>query len=163
MTPFTLYRYDHNSDKYSSLALCIRKNIHIISQEYFVALNAVRFTISSDNNIEKTNLCILLVYRKNNSSILEFVNGIDYLLRSNDVDIILGDFNINYFNNKDMEPLTLLMESLHYVQIVKIPTFISGSLLDHIYIKEANKANVDNSVISVYYSDHDAVGIRVTV
>ena len=62
-----------------------------------------------------------------------------------------------------MEPLTSLMESLDYLQIVKMPTFISGSLLDHVYIRQANKGNIDCSVISVYYSDHDAIKITLRI
>lgn len=54
------------------------------------------------------------------------------MLRAHTVDILLGDFNINYFNSKDREPLILLMESLYYMQIVKGPTFISDSLLESI-------------------------------
>ena len=163
MTPFALYRYDHNSDKYSSLAICTKNNIHVTYQEYFPTLNAVKFMFSSDNHRVQANISFLLVYRKNNSNILGFINGIDYLLRSNPIDIILGDFNINYFNSKDMEPLTSLMESLDYLQIVKMPTFISGSLLDHVYVRQANKGNIDSSVISVYYSDHDAIKITVRI
>ena len=30
LTPFTLYRHDRNSDKFSSLAICIKNNIHIV-------------------------------------------------------------------------------------------------------------------------------------
>ena len=39
--------------------------------------------------------------------------------------------------------------------------FLSGSLLDHVYVKHANKDMIHSSVISVYYSDHDA--IRITI
>ena len=35
LTPFALYSYDHNSDKFSSLAICIKHNIHILHQEHF--------------------------------------------------------------------------------------------------------------------------------
>ena len=64
LTPFALYRYDHNSDKYSSLAICIKKNIHVTYQEYFPTLNAVKFMFSSDNHRVQVNISFLLVYRK---------------------------------------------------------------------------------------------------
>ena len=41
LTPFALYSYDHNSDKFSSLAICIRHNIHILHHEHFPTLNAI--------------------------------------------------------------------------------------------------------------------------
>ena len=49
------------------------------------------------------------------------------------------------------------MESLNYNQIVTQPTFVStGSLLDHMYVRPASIRIINNSVLSVYYSDHDA-------
>ena len=98
-------------------------------QEHFPSLNALKFEFFCDNKEVQQNISFLLIYRKNCSKIQEFVNGVNYLLRAHTVDILLRDFN-----SKDSDPLTLLMESLHYVQIVKEPTFISGSFLDHVYI-----------------------------
>ena len=66
-----------------------------------------------------------------------FVSGIDYLLRAHSIDIILGVLYVNVFNTIDMQPLTNLMESFNYVQIINEPTFISGSLLDHVYVKQS--------------------------
>jgi hypothetical protein len=71
--------------------------------------------------------------------------------------MVLGDFNINYFNGTHSQPLISLMESLNYTQIVSEPTFVSaGSLLDHVYVKPTSIRIMNNSVVSVYYSDHDA-------
>lgn len=134
-----------------------------MSQEYFPTINAVKFLVTYDtNNVQgPQNLSFLLLYRKNGSSILDFVSGIDYLLRAHSIDIILGDLYINFFSTVDMQPLTNLMESFNYVQIVDKPTFISGSLLDHVYVRQAINANIHSSVIGAYYSDHDA--IRITL
>ena len=128
-----------------------------MSQEYFPTINAVKFLVTYDtNNVQgPQNLSFLLLYRKNGSS------GIDYLLRAHSIDIILGDLNINFFSTIDMQPLTNLMESFKYVQIVDKPTFISGSLLDHVYVRQAINANIHSSVIGAYYSDHDAVRITL--
>ena len=128
LVPFTLYRHDHNSDKFPSLALCMQNNNsnHILCQEYFPTLNAVKFVMTCDSDVTRENLSFLLVYRKNRSNILEFVSGIEYLLRAEVIDIVMGDFNVNFFNSEDMEPLTLLMESLNYIQIVKKPRSFQG-------------------------------------
>lgn len=53
------------------------------------------------------------------------------------------------------------MKSFNCEQILKKPTFISSSLLDHVYVRQAIMANAHSSVISVYYSDHDAIGITL--
>ena len=108
---------------------------------------------------EPLNMSFLLVYRKNGSSIREFIDGIDCLIRAHSIDIILGDLNINFYNTIDMQPLTNFMESFNYMQIIDKPTFISGSLLGHVYVRQAIHANIHSSVVSVYYSDHDAVRI----
>lgn len=42
---FILYRQDHPSDKYSSLAVTIRQNIHIAEQEYFATINGLKLTV----------------------------------------------------------------------------------------------------------------------
>ena len=132
-------------------------------QEHFSSLNALKFEFFCDNKEVKRSISFLLIYRKNCSKIQEFVNGLNYLLKAHTVDILLGDFNINYFNSKDREPLTLLMESFHYVQIVKGPTLISGSLIDHGYIRHTHQSRIHSTVVSVYYSDHGAVRITIQI
>ena len=90
----------------------------------------------------------------------QYIDRIGCLLNQHPVDIILGDFNINYLNDKEIEPLKILMDSLNYKQIVRSPTFLSsGSLIDHVYINPTMFNVIQNSIVSVYYSDHDAVKI----
>ena len=50
LTPFTLHRYDHNLDKFCSLATFVKNNFHILNQEYFPTLNAVKFVATCDTN-----------------------------------------------------------------------------------------------------------------
>jgi hypothetical protein len=104
----------------------------------------------------------LLLYRKNNSDIKQYVDGIRYLICSNSIDIILGDFNVNYLNETDVRLLKSMMESLQFTQIVQNPTFISaGSTLDHIYLKLDSLQVHENRIVSVYYSDHECVKISL--
>ena len=53
------------------------------------------------------------------------------------------------------------MTSLGYSQFVQSPTFVSsGNILDQICLK--TKCDIiENTVISVYYSDHHAVKISI--
>ena len=84
------------------------------------------------------------------------------IVNQHPVDIILGDFNINYFNDNEMNSLANVMNSLNYKQIVQKSTFISaGSLLDHVYVNPTLFPIVQNCIISVYYSDHDAVMVSI--
>ena len=75
--------------------------------------------------------------------------------------MILGDFNINYLNDNQVQPLKYLIESFNYSQIVTRPTFVSsGILLDHVYVRPTVFEIIENYVVNVYYSD-DAIKITV--
>ena len=104
----------------------------------------------------------LLLYRKQSSNILQYVDCLKYMHNSYSIDIILGDFNINYLNDNQVQPLKSLMESFNYTQVVTKPTFISsGSLLDQVYVMSTKVQIFENYVINVYYSDHGAIKITV--
>ena len=156
LKPFRIYRQDHNSDKYSSMAICIRNTLQMEEYEYFPSLNAIRFVLV--NTILQESLSFLLLYRKNNSNMSQYIEALEYVLNSCRIDMVLGDFNTNYFNATHSQPLVSLMKSLNYIQIVTEPTFVSaGSLLDHVYVKPTSIQVIKNSVVSVFYSDDDAV------
>ena len=155
--PFQLHRED-NSDKYLSLAVCSRNSVETSDYQYFHSVNALKFVITSNSSKQKRSL--ILLYRKNGSNMRQYVDSIGNLLNEHPVDMILGDFNVNYLNDKEIRPLKILMDSLNYKQIVRSPTFVSaGSLLDHAYVNPTLFRVIQNSIISVYYSDHDAVKI----
>ena len=158
LQPYTLHRQDHPTDKYSSLAICTKQNVHMLRSQYIPTINGLKFTVSNlHTNNTKT---LLLIYRKNDSSIFQYVENINNIINTNVIDIILGDFNINYFNESSIRSLRDTMNSHGYVQIVDKPTFISaGSLLDQVYVKQSLRNNTRIEVTSVYYSDHDAVNI----
>ena len=156
--PFILNRQD-SDDRYSSLAFCNKTTVHIREKEYIPVVNALMFTtvFTGRGNCE---IRFLLLYRKQASNVHDFVNNLNHIINWYTVDVILGDFNINYFDEKESHNLKNILEStLGYQQIVGKPTFLSGSLLDHVYIRSHKFKSIDNSVIGVYYSDHDAVKI----
>ena len=113
------------------------------------------------NNTTLLSYTILVLYRKNSSNISQYVQDLRNILNSNAIDMILGDFNINYLNNDTIQPLKSLMDSVEYSQIIQSPTFVSaGSTLAHVYVKPTFDI-VQNSIVSVYYSDHDAIKISI--
>lgn len=160
LQPFTLLRQDHVSDRFSSLALCAKNNIAIKECEYFSAINAIKFLLV--NHVTDISQSVILLYRKHSSNILDYINVIKDILISYDIELVLGDFNITFFNHDQIKPLKTLMDSLHYIQVVKSPTFVSaGSLLDHVYVKCSHCHTIKCSVLAVYYSDHDAIKISI--
>ena len=160
LNPFTIYRQDHTSHRFCSLAVCIKNHLHINDYKYFPCINAIKNVVV--NNKYQSHITLLLLYRKHNSSIVQFVERLRFIINNHDIDIILGDFNINFFNDDEMKPLNDMMNSSNYTQVVQSPTFISsGSLLDHIYVKSLFLHKIIHSVIPVYYSDHDAIKIII--
>ena len=142
------------------MAICSRNTVDVRDFEYFPSLNAMKYELV--NNMSNGTQNVLLLYRKQNSNVSQYIECLRYLLTSSTVDIVLGDFNINYFNDNQVEHLKSLMESLNYIQIVAKSTFVSsGSLLDHVYIRSAAVEIIENDVVSVYYSDHDAVKLTI--
>lgn len=160
LQPFALFRQDHQRDKFMSLAVCIKDYIQITEHEYFSSINASKFVIA--NPINHQNPSFLLLYRKQSTSIPLFISNLEHILNSNNIDVALGDFNINYLNSDDNLSFKSLMNNFNFEQIVQQPTFISsGSLLDHIYVKTANLKILQNDLVNVYYSDHDAIKINI--
>ena len=157
--PFTVYRQDHNTDKYSSMAVCTRSTVAIVNHEYILQINGLKFDLCiGPNQQPKT---FLLLYRKQSVTSQQYLNNLAQVLKTHAVDLIFGDFNINYLNDVEIEPLKLLMELSGFKQVVCCPTFISGSLLDHVYIKETSLDVLHNRIINVYYSDHDAIRLII--
>ena len=65
------------------------------------------------NNIYQSHITLLL-YRKHNSSIVQYV---EHNINHQDIHIILGDFNKNHFN-ENKKPLNAMMNSSNYTQVV---------------------------------------------
>ena len=159
LNDFSIHRQDHNSDKFLSLAVCYNDTITLCDTEYFTSINGLRFLL---NNSGGYTLSCLLLYRKHGCDIQQFIACLDYIITSLDIDVIFGYFNIDYFNEKNISSLKVLAESLNYVQLVSKPTFVSsGSLLDHVYVKQSISNKMEANVVSVYYSDHEAVKVTV--
>ena len=73
------------------------------------------------------------------------------------MDIILKDFIINAFHENGR--LGYVLSS--YNQIVAVSTDIQGLLLNHIYIHQELLKELDmQSVIDIYFHDHDVVKFR---
>lgn len=159
LSPFTLYRQDHTTDRYSSMTVCTRSTVEMTNVEYIPAINALKFKLVNVNLHEENTF--LLLYRKQSLNSTQYIRCLTPVVNSSPIDVIFGDFNINYMNSTQAQMLKSLMKSLNFTQIVTTPTFISsGSLLDHVYIRLTG-INITVSVMNVYYSDHDAIQLTV--
>ena len=104
---------------------------------------------------------MLVIYIKRAISLTQFCDWVGEFVRTRHVDIILGDFNINLLGKLVATSSSALT---NFIQIVKEPTHLSGSLIDHVYIHQDLFRNVNAEVknFDVYFSDHDAIQISLT-
>lgn len=71
---------------------------------------------------------------------------------------------LTFLNHDEIQPLKILMDSLHYIQVVQSPMFVSaGSLLDHVYVKCSHCHIIKRSVLAVCYPEHDAIKIYIKI
>ena len=113
--------------------------------------NGTNFQITK---ITSPDLDVICVYRSQEGNKRELLSKLLERLTPNKATYICGDFNICLFK----EPQNVLSDTLKensFVQIVQNPTFKSGSLLDHGYVRETNPFTV--TTYAPYWSDHDAV------
>ena len=104
---------------------------------------------------------MLVIYKERANSLTQFCDWVGEFVRTRHVEIILGDFNINVLG-KSVAALSWALKN--FIQIVKEPTHLSGSLIDHVYIHQDLLGNVNVKVknFDVYFSDHDAIQISLT-
>ena len=76
---------------------------------------------------------------------------LQYLLATNYVDIVAGDFNFDLL--KVSENNLLLNHFMEQAQIVNQPTHISGSLKDHVYIKKTSMEEISaNATVETVFN-----------
>ena len=137
LIPFRLYGQDHRTDKCLTLAVCTKPNFLMSDKRHVLSINALKFVIF--NSLTNQRISFLLLHRKNTTNIHEYINNLNELLSVFSIDFIMGNFNINYSNDTIITQLKELMNFCAYKQVVQSATFLpSGSLLDHIYLKQTD-------------------------
>ena len=109
--------------------------------------------------ITSENLDVIGVYRSENGNKTELISNLQEILSPTKDTVILGDFNIDYLKDQ-ANVISSTLRSLGFKQVVKQPTHILGSLLDHAYVRIADhcvQGKTDVFTHSPYYSDHDAI------
>ena len=156
------YYFQHNfsdNHRFSSLASANDRNVEIITLQN---LNGASLYSVSHAVLDKP-INVMLLYRQNHMRKEDFLYLIHHLQGQVDsVQIILGDFNIDYLKPDS----DFLRNNLNdYEMIVDGATHISGTLIDHIYIEKDFEKRYDIKIhkTPVYYSDHDATIVKISV
>ena len=101
----------------------------------------------------------MVLYNLSNQPLMTFYDFLIYFIEVKDVDIIVGDFNIDAWSKSRLSQI-----SSEYVQPVEFPTHIAGSTLNHVYVKKSflEGYKVQIVVLNTYFSDHDVVRVKIS-
>ena len=145
-----------NADKFQSISICASSAIEVLEQQRFTGFFLVSISKPTLTNCP---IRLLVLYRKNSSSIQWFLHQLSCYISSGNIHLILGDFNVNaLLNNNNIENFLG-----NYTQLVHQPTHLEGSALDHIYVRKdfLSKFLFKVVVKCTYFSDHDAVKLNL--
>ena len=94
--------------------------------------NGVSFIKLRKSSFLNTAVKIVLIYRVNGTSIQKYYEKLQQLITLESFDFIMGDFNLNAL---DPEINRIICQILRdYCLLVKGPTHLGGSLLDHVIL-----------------------------
>ena len=112
---------NNSRDRFQSIAVCTKVDTHIM---YHTKLTGASFITVLKSSFDNKCIKLLLLYKKHALPLNSFCDLLQVFIPNNSFDIILGDFNINGFNENIRLSHIL---SLHD-QLVNTATRISGSL-----------------------------------
>ena len=152
------YKIEYNNQavsRFQNSALCSLPSVEICEFLKVAGFSLIKFRKDSFH-FDNRPIKMLLIYRQPNSSRPMFYNDLAECLMHDDIDIILGDINIDVLDPSNQEILNVLS---NYKLLVTEPTHIAGGLLDHVYVKNTSFKNTPLECViwSLYFSDHDAV------
>ena len=109
-------------------------------------------------------ICLINIYRPPNPSNMETFRHFAQILTKHLDDgmdtIICGDFNYNFLAETGNNQLWMSLRRKGFHQIVKEPTTINGTCIDHVYVRLRNLCS-RYELYSPYYADHDGVLIML--
>ena len=130
----------YNQDKFQSIAVCTTVDTCVISHTKLTGASFITvLKSSSDNKCIK----LLLLYKKHTLLLSTFCNWLQIFVTNNLVDLMKRYFNINGFNEN--------------IQLFHILSNYNHIYIDHGYINQEFPKQVNIDVITIYFSDHDAI------
>ena len=154
------FKFLHNKchDKFQSISIGYTHLVEIHHYHPSLGMSLIEFECCIPVNTIK----LLVVYRKNNACLTSFYDPLSDILLADNIDIVVGDFNINA---QDLSQANRLLQVFHrYDQIVQNPTRLAGVAMDHMYLRNdfMEQFNLLDYVISIYFSDHDAIQFNLS-
>ena len=156
-TKFSRYNFNTSYSVHDVLS-CIEKNIDIIANKNFC--NEKVELAMSELYIQQ-HICIMNIYAapfSSASTIIETISSAKAeMLHSNNIVLIIGDFNINiHANNQRSKQLTEYMHSQHLHEITNKSTPETKSHIDHIWTNLPSQ-HCEVNILEAYWSDHEGI------
>ena len=138
------------------VSLFIRETLSLLSSPIQINLSYLQIL-----KAELDNFTLILVYRSpSRNSHSELADQLLKLIPNEDPVIVLGDFNLHpKESNNHYSSFINRMATSGFTQIIDKPTHKEGNILDHVYVRSIDIANWQFH--HPYYSDHDAICLRV--
>ena len=134
-------------------------------QNIFQHVKDVKEKYYQITKLKSESLDVISVYRSQEGSIDQLLDTLTSIIDWQKATLVCGDFNVCY-NQHRSNKLIETLENHGFKQLVQEATFIKGSLIDHVYLRECGTSTaVDCCLYSPYYCamDHDALLTTVSI
>jgi len=140
------------------VAMYVRNHYHACEKQYLQNVTDLEFLVVKLESPVKA--LIAVVYRPPDYNIGHFLSNLQSLLESLDVMdcqpiVLCGDFNEDLLSS-GKKPISNLLQSRGYTQLVREATTEKNTLLDHVYISRAQDC-LQSGLLQIYYSYHNPV------
>ena len=156
---YTLFRNDDTSNQnqrpYDGTAVYSRLDYYP-GYPFHCNRNGVEITVL--RLMVAPHITITAIYRSPKVPMIQFCRALNDVLTMSltEYNVLIGDFNVNWLNTKQKEPLYNIFIRTHYRQLVSCYTTDNKTCIDLIYTN-LPEAQVETNILETYFSDHKAV------
>ena len=149
--------FNINENKFSGIASRCGNNVTVLNKFDTNGLSILSF---KKHALADRVFTLMLAYRKQSMHMQEYFQMLQYFPATYSKDIIAGEFSYVFLKVPQNKFLDVFID---HDQMVNKPTHISGSLIDHVNIKNAlmEKFFTNVGVENIYFLDHDTVIIAI--
>ena len=106
-----------NSNDFLGFSICVNSNQAIVAsgERFFPEVNGFLLDLSK----EKIRVNMLLLYHPKDMHPLLFCTNLENIVSNHEIKIVLGDFDINFYDETDPQRLKQMMNAANYSQIVE--------------------------------------------
>ena len=113
--------FNSSKNKYQNTAFCYANDVHVLLHENY---NVVSIFNILKPSFQKYPITVALLYRSPNSYQVAFIDHLNYFITAKNLDILLGDFDIDAFNKRAYAILNNVLRN--YNLMVREATHLDG-------------------------------------